>query len=387
MTCVSPKTAGFDRTKTNKFFSGSKKNVTDKINGSRRTIPRAYITKKEPTATNARVVLGADALEGQVQEELIAMKILRKRCTIFAKDKVKQIQFDEAIGEQKMKDVKRWDDIGSVWKKDGGEVNQKRLYHIMHGVFERETMWNGNSWQQCAEEEFMNEQNIKYPSEDVNAAGKNKRKRTLTGIQQIIMNERNESNKLINNRTQKSHRLCITIKRIDGKRRKKDHFTNQYVSHHKMNEREETKSEKLKQFKNESLTIALNEENISALVKAKQKLNSNRANTLTEKVKKKKPKKKKEPKIKKKPKINSRKKGNKRATKKKNNSAESTNIEKPEKKSWMERRREKNSEYHKKIFELSKINTAEGKEGECRRSTTQTKICITKTFFHKPWKN
>ena len=47
----------------------------------------------------------------------------------------------------------------------------------------------------------------------------------------------------------------------------------------------------------------------------------------------------------------------------------------------MERRRVKNSEYHKKIFELSKINTAEGKEGECRRLTTQTKICITKTFF------
>ena len=316
MTCVSPKTAGFDRTKTNKFFSGSKKNVTDKINASRRTIPRACTTKKEPTATNARVVLGADALEGKVQEELIAMKNLRKGCMSFAKDKVKQIQFDEAIGEQKMEDVKRWDDIGSVWKKDGGEVNQKRLYHIMHGVFERETMWNGNSWQQCAEEEFMNEQNIKYPSEDVNAAGKNKRKRTSTGIQQIIMNERNEANKLINNRTRKSHGLCITIKRIDGKRRKKDHFTNQCVSHHKMNEREETKSEKLKQFKNESLTVALNEDNISELVEARQKLNSNRANAITEKVKKKKQKKKNEPKIKKKPKKNCRKTKNKRATKK-----------------------------------------------------------------------
>ena len=59
-----------------------------------------------------------------------------------------------------------------------------------------------------------------------------------------------------------------------------------------MNEREETKSEKLKQFKNESSTMALNKENISALVKAQQKLNSNHANATTKNVKKKKPKKK-----------------------------------------------------------------------------------------------
>ena len=68
-----------------------------------------------------------------------------------------------------------------------------------------------------------------------------------------------------------------------------DHFTKQYVSIHKTNEREETKSQMLKQIRNESSTIALNEENISALVKAQQKLNSSQANAITEKVKKKKP--------------------------------------------------------------------------------------------------
>ena len=277
--------------KLTRFFSGNKENVSENINGSGRTIPRAYITTAKPNSANARVILGADALEEQVQEELTAMSRLRKECMTWAKDKIKQIQFEEAIKEKL--NVKLWDDIGKEWKKDGGEDNQKRLYCIMHGVFERETKWNGKCWQQCLEEEFMTKRNLHYTSRDVNAEGNNKRKRkdAATGIQKIIMNERNESNKLINNRSRKTHRLCIIIKRIDGKRRKKDHFTNQYVGRHEINEREETKSKKMKQIKNEMLTIALNKENISALVKAQQKLNSNQAKEITEKVKKKKSKK------------------------------------------------------------------------------------------------
>ena len=96
---------------------------------------------------------------------------------VWAKDKVKQIQFKEAFGEQQMEEVKGWEDIGTEWKKDGGEDNQKKLYHIMHGVFEREINWNGRSWQQCFEEQFMNSQNLHYPSKDVISAGKNKRKK------------------------------------------------------------------------------------------------------------------------------------------------------------------------------------------------------------------
>ena len=106
---------------------------------------------------------------------------------MWAKDKVKQIWFKEAFGEQQMEDVKRWEDIGSEWKKDGGEDNQKRLCHIMHGAFEQETKWNGRSWQQCVEEQFMNGQNPHCPSRDVNQAGTNERKRkeAATGIQKI----------------------------------------------------------------------------------------------------------------------------------------------------------------------------------------------------------
>ena len=329
--------------------------MTDNIEGSARTIPRAYITTAIPTAANARVILGADALEEQVQEELIVITDLRKKCMVWAKDRVKQVQFEEAFEDQQMKDVNKWEDIGSEWKKDGGEDNQKRLYHIMHGVFERETKWNGRSWQEFIEEEFMKNENLHYPSSrGVNQSGKNKRKRkeAATGIQKIIMNERNELNKLINGRSRLTHKLCINIKRIDGKRRKMDHFTTQYVSQHKINERDATKSQKVKQMKTEASTIALNEENISALVKAQQKLNSSQANVITEKVKKKKPKEK----------NNAKKKGNKRSKKKKGN-----NDESPSKKSWLEKRRAMNIKYHSKYFELSKIDTAEAKQGKLGR--------------------
>ena len=132
------------------------------------------------------------------------------------------------------------------------------------------------------------------PIQRCEPSGKNERKRkeAATGIQRIPMNKRNELNKLTNGQSQLTHKLCINIKRIDGKRRKMDHFAKQCVSHHKTNEREETKSQKLKQMRNELSTMASNEENISALVKAQQKPNSSQANATTEKVKKKKPKKK-----------------------------------------------------------------------------------------------
>ena len=344
--------------------------MTDNIESSGRTIPRLYIGTTIPKAEDARVILGADALEEQVQEELITITELRKKCMVWAKDRVKQIQFEEAFEEQGMEDVKRWEDIGCAWKEDGGEDNQKRLYHIMHGVFERETKWNGRSWQEVIEEEFMKNEKLCYTSRDMNPAGKSKRKRkeAATGIQRVIMSERNELNKLINGRSRMTHKLSINIKRIDGKRRKKDHFTKQYVSQHKMNETEAKKSQILKEIKTEASTIALNKENISALVKAQQKLNSSQANAITEKVKKKKPKEK----------NNAKKKGNERSKKKKGNNNESPNRDSPNKKSWMEKRRALNKKYHNKYFELSKIDTGEGQKGESRRSTTQTKFCITK---------
>ena len=96
--CVSPKTVGFDCTKTDKIFSGNKRSITDNIKGSARTMPRAYTT--QPTAANARVPLGAGAFEGQVKEELIAITDLRKKCMAWAKDRVKQVQFEEAFEVQ-----------------------------------------------------------------------------------------------------------------------------------------------------------------------------------------------------------------------------------------------------------------------------------------------
>ena len=105
-------------------------------------------------------------------------------------------------------------------------------------------------------------------------------------------------------------------------------------------------------MKTEASTIALNEENISALVKAQQKLNSSQANVITEKVKKKKPKEK----------NNAKKKGNKRSKKKKGN-----NDESPNKKSWLEKRRAMKIKYHSKYFELSKIDTKEAKQGKLGR--------------------
>ena len=73
--------------------------MTDNIESSGRTIPRLYIGTTIPKAEDARVILGADALEEQVQEELIAITDLRKKCMVWAKDRVKQIQFEEAFEE------------------------------------------------------------------------------------------------------------------------------------------------------------------------------------------------------------------------------------------------------------------------------------------------
>ena len=47
----------------------------------------------------------------------------------------------------------------------------------------------------------------------------------------------------------------------------------------------------------------------------------------------------------------------------------------------MEKRREINVKYNETLFELLKIKTAKGKKGKSIRSTTQTKICIAKTFI------
>ncbi len=347
--------------------------MAENTDNLRKTIPRAYITTAIPTVADARVIVGADALEEKVNEELIAITELRKKCMVWAKDKVKQIQFEEAFGEQKMEDVRGWGDIRTKWKEEGGEENQKRLYHIMYGVFERESKWDGRSWQQRLEEQFMDNENLRYPFRDIDPMGKGKRKRkeAATGIQKIIMNERNELNKLINGRSRKSHGICIKIKRIDGKRRKLDHFTNQYVSLHRTKEREGTKSEKIKQMKKETSTIKLNEDHISKLVEAEQKLNSSQANTITEKLKKKKASTKKAS-----TKKTRRTPQKTKKTQKKDNSRESRD----KKKSWMEMRREKRMEHNNRLFNLIDNPPITGKsKGKYRISTTPRNICITKT--------
>ena len=78
---------------------------------------------------------------------------------------------------QHVENVMQWEDIRMECKKDGGEDNQRRPHHIMHRLFKREAMWNGRSWQQFMEEEFMKKENLHHPSRDENPSGENKRKR------------------------------------------------------------------------------------------------------------------------------------------------------------------------------------------------------------------
>ena len=99
-----------------------------------RMIARQYITTAKTTASQARTILGVDASENDVEEELKTMLKLRNDCRAWAKDYVKQMQFNEAKNNQGMDEIENWTDIGELWSKDGSTENQQKMFQVMQGT-------------------------------------------------------------------------------------------------------------------------------------------------------------------------------------------------------------------------------------------------------------
>ena len=88
-------------------------------------------------------------------------------------------------------DIKSWEEIGDCWQKDGSRINQERMFHVMHGVFERKGKWkDDDTWSMQLEKEFMNEYGIFYDMPEPER--KTSRKRIPAGIEDIIKGERSQ---------------------------------------------------------------------------------------------------------------------------------------------------------------------------------------------------
>ena len=131
---------------------------------------------------------------------------------------------------QKM-DTLDWNDIGKAFRSDGSRAMCEKMYYIMHGVFERDLQWA-----EKMENKVMKIHGIAYNSPPPEQ--KFGSKKVSSGIEVIIKQQRCECNKLINMRTQKSHKKKIIIvefvdyNNFPGKKRvrKKDTFYNDFIT-------------------------------------------------------------------------------------------------------------------------------------------------------------
>ena len=168
----------------------------------------------------------------------------------WSRNRIRQIQDEEAIN-QGMK-ISFWEDIGRCWQEDGSVENQERMFHVMYGVFERDSKWPyGKSWSSKLEEEFMREYNLRYDKpEPVREAS---RQKIPAGIEDIIKTERPEMNKLINLRTkmENSHgKMIVVTGRVgkssikpNGSKRKKEVFYSEFVRYHKCKSQNDVKND------------------------------------------------------------------------------------------------------------------------------------------------
>ena len=133
-----------------------------------------------------------------------------------------------------------WEEIGDCWQKDDSIENQKRMFQVMEGVFERLSKWPyDKTWSMVFEEEFMKEYNLMYDKPE--PLRRVSRKRVPAGIENIIKTERPELNKLLNLGTKVSHGKMIVVhsrvekssSRPNGIKRKKGLFYDEFIKHHK----------------------------------------------------------------------------------------------------------------------------------------------------------
>ena len=195
-------------------------------------IPRYYITHNPLSEAHIRGVLGNEATDEDVLEEMAVMKVLKRNLKEFARDRIQQLQFEEAKLRQGL-DIQQWDDIGTFFQKDGSDEMCEKMFHIMYGYFKkvdgfaRMTKSYDNLWARQIEIEFLKKEELEYNSENVVVPG---RKRKPNGIEEMIMRELNEQNKLIQNRTKVTHRKRVNITSLNGKRPLPGVFYKEYIT-------------------------------------------------------------------------------------------------------------------------------------------------------------
>ena len=103
--------------------------------------------------------------EAEVVAELKERDTLKKELKLWCRNRIRQIQFEEAINQGL--EVLTWEGIGDKWQSDGSLENQQRMFQIMHGVFERHGKWIGvDTWALELEKEFMQQYGLQYDKPD-----------------------------------------------------------------------------------------------------------------------------------------------------------------------------------------------------------------------------
>ena len=215
----------------------------DNFNGStKKYISRYYIRMRDLKIEEIKQILSVNnsPSDNEVQAEFKTCVYLKKTLKHWVRNRIRQIQFEEA--KKQGMDVQSWEDIGANWQTDGSLENQKCLFQIMHGVFERNKNWSvDQTWSSQLEGEFMKEYSLKYDKPEPER--KEAKKRVPAGIEEIIKGERPAINKLLNKRTKikGSHGKTIVVVGIVGKCekvpngcvRKKGVFYPDYVPYYK----------------------------------------------------------------------------------------------------------------------------------------------------------
>ena len=223
----------------------SNSNISDENTStvvSNRCISRYYIRLREIKLEEIKQILSTNQhspTQAEVVAELKKRDTLKKDLKLWCRNRIRQIQFEEAIKQGL--DVLTWEDIGDQWQSDGSPENQQRMFQIMHGVFERCGKWNGvDTWAIELEREFMQQYGLQYDKPD--SERQLKRKRVPAGIEEIIKNQKPALNKLINLRTMTkgSHgKKIVVVGKVskcndvpDGYVRKKGIFYPEFIRYH-----------------------------------------------------------------------------------------------------------------------------------------------------------
>ena len=170
--------------------------------GDYRKIHYMFISTAKVTMEQAKDVLRLENLR-PTKEDVLShfayMTYLKENLSIWARDKVRQWQFEEA--QRQGLEVTDWGGIQKIFASDGSREMMEKMYQIMCGTFEKYDLNNEITWSQKLENEALDHFLLRYRDEPERKHGF---RRKPGGIEVIIKSQRNECNKLMNLKTKKN---------------------------------------------------------------------------------------------------------------------------------------------------------------------------------------